>query len=59
MLISTVSQDTVNITILYFCGHVTGILHSDWLSGLLVNCVLEGFQLGLTGGVSTFYTQDR
>ena len=30
-----------------FCCHVTGILHSDWLRGLLVNCVLEGCQLGL------------
>ena len=36
--------------LLVFCCHVTGILHSDWLSDLLVNCVLKGCQLGLRGG---------
>ena len=31
--------------LVFYC-HMTGILHSKWLSGLLVNCVLERCQLG-------------
>ena len=43
-------------TIFVFCCHVIGILHSNWLSGLLVNCVLEGCQLGLWGDVPILHT---
>ena len=44
---------------LIICCHVTGILHSDWLSSVLVNCVLEECQLGLREGCPHSTHQNR
>ena len=41
MLISMVSHEKTEMAIIFFvfCYHVIGILHSDWLSGLLLQKV--------------------